>query len=190
MKRRSSVRDLGELKKARQRSSWEEGTAQLGWPAAKEWADRFLPECPRMWVEAEGGWDLPNCKRIPHSHADQQEIGEAEEGGPFMFLIHLQTQKPKMYQAMSPSHWKEDQVRHRKCFSNDFWPGYVTENRAGWFKPAVNTEWRREKCQLFRSCPAGTLEELLSWQLCCTTSRAGVKPNKPEGYQFRRRVLN
>lgn len=73
---------------------------------------------------------------------------------------------------MPPSHCKGDQMRHPKCFSNDFWPGYVTENRAEWFKPAVNTEGREEKCQLFCSCPARTLEELLSWQHWCTeTSR-------------------
>lgn len=85
---------------------------------------------------------------------------KGRKGDPFVFLIHRQSQKHTMYQTMSPSYWKEDQIRHRQCFSNDFWPGYVTENRAEWFKPAVNTEWRREKCQLFHSC----LGE--SWRSC------------------------
>lgn len=95
---------------------------------------------------------------------------------------------------MPPFRWKWGQIRHPNCFSNDFWPGYITQNRTEWFKPAVNTESRKEKCQRFCSCPAGILEEQLSWRLWCTetsqTARAGVKPNKPEGYQFiRRRVL-
>lgn len=91
-----------------------------------------------------------------------------KRGRSFHVLNKPPNTKIPMYQAIPPSHWKEDQIRHPKCFSNDFWPGYVTENRVGWFKPAVNTEGRKEKCQLFCSCPAGILEELLSWQLWCT----------------------
>lgn len=47
-----------------------------------------------------------SCRRRnpPTPHVNQQEAGGAGQGGAFMFLIKLQTQKYKMYWAMLPFH--------------------------------------------------------------------------------------
>lgn len=97
MKGKSSARNLYELKKASQRLGREKEKTHLGGQQQRNgWTE--LPQ-ERGWKQ--GAERIFLCKRIPHTRAAGQAMGREEEGGSFMFLINLETQKYKMYQGIA-----------------------------------------------------------------------------------------
>jgi len=86
MKGKSSARRLCELQKTSQRPSRKEEKAQVG--RQQPGSERTNFSKSSQWLEAVGGGDNPDPERVPHSHADQWELGGAAKGGPCVFFLN------------------------------------------------------------------------------------------------------
>lgn len=148
-------------------------------------------------MEAEGGQELPNsfpnCERIPpHSHAGQQETGRVEKE---VLLSSQYIANHKNIQCTRQCHpLIEKKIKLGIVNVFQMISDLVMLQKTGLSDSnLLSIQNEGEKNASYSTAvwenPGGAAFMTTLMRRNKPISRAGVKPNKPEGYQFRRRVL-